>query len=143
MTKETPNAKRLKEEKRLEDFTELGLVFNEDRNAMKEPTGRKLARMVGQDDGGYGTSRSAGARYAAGKAQDKVWRAGDKTVGESADDPTVRQARKEAAAEEREGEQGEDEARGRVERGEVMLGDDRCKGTIEVEVVPLEHGAQA
>jgi hypothetical protein len=111
--KETPNEKRLKEEKRLEDFTELGLVFNEDRNALKEPIGRKLTRMVGQDDGGYGTSRSAGARYAAGKAQDQVWRAGNKTVGESADDPSVRQARREAAAEERR------EARGMKKGGKV------------------------
>jgi hypothetical protein len=124
VTKETPNAKRLKEEKRLEDFTELGLVFNEDRNAMKEPTGRKLARMVGQDDGGYGTSRSAGARYAAGKAQDKVWRAGDKTVGESADDPTVRQARKEAAAEERR------EARG-MKKGGVVSASKRADGCAQ------------
>jgi hypothetical protein len=124
VTKETPNAKRLKEEKRLEDFTELGLVFNEDRNAMKEPMGRKLARMVGQDDGGYGTSRSAGARYAAGKAQDKVWRAGDKTVGESADDPTVRQARKEAAAEERR------EARG-MKKGGVVSASKRADGCAQ------------
>jgi hypothetical protein len=101
VTKETANAKRLKEEKRLEDYTELGLVFNEDRGALKEPMGRQLARMVGKDDGGYGTSRSAGARYAAAQAQNKVWRKGNKTVGESADDPTVRQARREAAAEER------------------------------------------
>jgi hypothetical protein len=121
VTKETPNAKRLKEEKRLEDFTELGLVFNEDRNAMKEPTGRKLARMVGKDDGGYGTSRSAGARSAAAQAQNKVWRKGDKTVGEAADDPTVRQARREAAAEERR------EARG-MKKGGVVSASKRADG---------------
>ena len=122
MTKETANAKRLAEEKRLEDYTELGLVFNEDRNALKEPTGRKLARMVGNDDGGYGTSRSAGARYAAGQAQNKVWRKGDKTVGESADDPTVRQARREAAAEERR------EARGMKKGGKVSSASSRADG---------------
>lgn len=119
--KDTPNSKRLKEEKRLEDFTELGLVFNEDRNAMKEPLGRKLTRMVGQDDGGYGTSRSAGARYAAGQAQDKVWRKGDKTVGEAADDPSVRQARREAAAEERR------ESRG-MKKGGVVNASKRADG---------------
>ena len=122
--KETPNEKRLAEEKRLEDYTELGLVFNEDRNAMKEPIGRKLTRMVGQDDGGYGTSRSAGARYAAGKAQDKAWRAGNKTVGESADDPTVRQARREAAAEERR------EARG-MKKGGVVTAKRRGDGIAQ------------
>lgn len=113
MTKETANAKRLAEEKRLEDYTELGLVFNEDRGALKEPMGRQLARMVGKDDGGYGTSRSAGARHAAAQAQNKVWRKGDKTAVESADEPTVRQARREAAAEERR------EARGMKKGGKV------------------------
>ncbi len=113
MTKETANAKRLAEEKRLEDYTELGLFFNEDRGALKEPMGRKLARMVGKDDGGYGTSRSAGARYAAGQSLNKVWRKGDKTVGEASDDPTVRQSRREAASEERR------EARGMKKGGKV------------------------
>jgi hypothetical protein len=113
VTKETANAKRLKEEKRLEDYTELGLVFNEDRGALKEPMRRQLARMVGKDDGGYGTSRSAGARSAAAQAQNKVWRKGDKTAVESADDPTVRQARREAGAEERR------EARGMKKGGAV------------------------
>ena len=122
--KDTPNSKRLKEEKRLEDFTELGLVFNEDRNALKEPLKRKLARMVGQDDGGYGTSRSAGARYAAGQAQDKVWRKGDKTVGEAADDPSVRQARREAAAEERR------ESRG-MKKGGVVAASRRADGIAQ------------
>ena len=124
MTKETANAKRLKEEKRLEDYTELGLVFNEDRGALKEPMGRQLARMVGKDDVGYGTSRSAGARYAAAQAQNKVWRKGDKTVGEAADDPTVRQARREAAAEERR------EARG-MKKGGVVTAKRRGDGIAQ------------
>jgi hypothetical protein len=100
-TKETANSKRLKEEKRLENFSELGLTFNEDRGALNEPFKRSAARMVGKADDGYGTSRSAGAKYAAGQQQDAIWRKGNVTVGESADDPSVRQARREAAAEER------------------------------------------
>jgi hypothetical protein len=121
VTKETPNAKRLKEEKRLEDFSELGLAFNEDRGALKEPSSRAVGRLFGRGDDGYGTSRSAGARDAAGKAQNKVWRAGNVTVGESADDPSVRQARREAAAEERR------EARG-MKKGGMVSASKRADG---------------
>jgi hypothetical protein len=53
-----------------------------------------------------------------------VWRAGDKTVGESADDPTVRQARKEAAAEERR------EARG-MKKGGVVSASKRADGCAQ------------
>ena len=120
-TKETPNSRRLKEEKRLEDFSELGLVFNEDRGAINEPFKRSVARMVGKPDDGYGTSRSTGARYAAGKQQDAVWRKGDVTVGEASDDPSVRQARREAAAEERR------ESRG-MKRGGSVKGWGKARG---------------
>ncbi|MCY1539084.1 hypothetical protein D9M68_746530 [compost metagenome] len=41
-----------------------------------------------------------------------------------------------------EGEQGEDEGSGLVDAGEEVLRDDRGEGAVEVEVIPLEHGAQ-
>ena len=41
-----------------------------------------------------------------------------------------------------EGEQGEDEARGRVDAGEELLGQDDPERAVDVEVVPLEHGAE-
>jgi hypothetical protein len=124
VNKETPNAKRLKEEKRLDDFSELGLAFNEDRGALKEPYSRTVGRLFGRGDDGYGTSRGAGARSAAAQAQNKVWRKGNVTVGESADDPSVRQARREAAAEERR------EARG-MKKGGVVSASKRADGIAQ------------
>lgn len=122
--KDTPNSKRLKEEKRLEDFTHLGLVFNEDRGALKEPLGRKLSRMVGQDDAGYGTSRSPSARYAAEQQREAVSRKNNSTAGEAMDDPSVRQARREAAAEERR------ESRG-MKKGGLVSASKRADGIAQ------------
>ncbi len=42
----------------------------------------------------------------------------------------------------REGEECEDERRSRVHAGEELPADDRREGTVEVEVVPLEHRAE-
>jgi hypothetical protein len=42
-----------------------------------------------------------------------------------------------------EGQQGEDEAAGGIERREELPRDDRGQRAIQVEVVPLEHGAEA
>jgi hypothetical protein len=42
----------------------------------------------------------------------------------------------------REGQQREDEGRARIEAAEELLRDDRRERTVEVEVVPLEHGSQ-
>ena len=39
-------------------------------------------------------------------------------------------------------EQGEDEGRRWVEAGEELLGNDGCQRTVEIEVIPLEHGAE-
>lgn len=115
---DTPNAKRLKEENRLENFTELGLAFNEDKGAKSL---QDLRRAISGDTG-YGTSRSAGARQAAADAQNKVWRAGNVSILDSSDHPSVRQARREAAAEERR------ESRGFKKGGKVPSASRRADG---------------
>ena len=97
MAKETPNAKRLAEEERLKDYTQLGLAFNEDKGGINSPD---LKRLI-TGDTGYGTSRSQGAVYAAGQAQDKLRKKTGDSFAETADDPSVLKARREAAAEER------------------------------------------
>jgi hypothetical protein len=97
MAKMTPNEKRLAEEKRLEKHTQLGLAFNEDKGGLKSPD---LKRLI-TGDTGYGTSRSQGAVYAAGQVQDKLRKKTGDSFFETADNPDVRQARREAAAEER------------------------------------------
>ena len=95
--KETPNERRLREEKELDKLNQFGI---EHRYGKRGPIGKLIDKMSG-DDGGYGTSRSAGARYAGDQVADKIYRTEGKSVGETMMDPRVRQAMREAAAEER------------------------------------------
>ena len=118
MAKMTPNEKRLAEEKRLEKHTQLGLAFNEDKGGLKSPD---LKRLI-TGDTGYGTSRSQGAVYAAGQAQDKLRKKTGDSFVDTVDDPSVRKARREAAAEERR------EARGMSKGGKVSSASSRADG---------------
>ncbi len=60
-------------------------------------------------------------------------------VAEAAEHQGAEGAYREARGE---GQQGGDVGAGFVEAGEELLGDDRRQRAVEVEVVPLEHGAQ-
>jgi hypothetical protein len=110
--KETPNEKRLKKEKELDKLSRFGIGMRyENRGAI----GKLIDKVTGNDDM-YGTSASAGARYAGEKKSDKIWNTEDKTVGEAIKDPRARKAMREAAAEERR------EARGMKKGGSVKPG---------------------
>jgi hypothetical protein len=106
VTKETPNAKRLKEEKELAKLSAFG-VDSKAKNSLT-----RLQDAI-SGDSGYGTSRSPGARSAGDKKSEEIYRKEGKTVGEVMDDERPRQAMREAAAEERR------EARGMKKGGSV------------------------
>lgn len=95
--KETPNERRLREEKELDKLNSFGI---ESRYGSRGPIGKLIDKLSG-DDGGYGTSRSAGARYAGRKVADEMFNKEGATVGQTMTSPKVRQAMREAAAEER------------------------------------------
>src|SRR5690606_1634128 len=61
-------------------------------------------------------------------------------VAEAAEEGRAERPHEEAGGE---GQQREDHARGRVDAAEELLGDDGRERPVEVEVVPLEDGAQA
>ena len=114
MTKETPNAKRIKEEKDLDKLSAFGV----DRKAKNSLTRLRDAASGG---GGYGTSRSSGARAAGDEKSEEIYRKEGKTVGEVMDDKRPRQAMREAAAEERR------ESRG-MKKGGVVSASKRADG---------------
>src|SRR5207342_2917769 len=60
-------------------------------------------------------------------------------VAESAEHQRAERPHRETGGE---GEQGEDEGAGFIQATEELLGDDRGERTVQVEVVPLEYGAQ-
>ncbi len=95
--KETKNERRLREE---EEAQTRGPF-----NITKRPVGPlgQLANLItGEvDERGYGTSRHPGAVYAGDQVSRKIHNTEGKTALESLTDPRVRQARREAAAEQR------------------------------------------
>lgn len=94
--KETPNERRLREEDELKGLNAWGIYLKHgDIGATKF-----FDRLRGLDDG-YGTSRGAGADYAGNKKSAQIWKTEGATRGEAITDPRVRQAMREAAAEER------------------------------------------
>jgi hypothetical protein len=95
--KETPNERRLREEKELDKLNPFGIEM---RYGRRGPLGKMIDKLSG-DDGGYGTSRGAGARYAGRQVADEMFSKEGATVGETMSSPRVRQAMREAAAEER------------------------------------------
>ena len=95
--KETPNEKRARKEKKLDKLSQFGISMKYENRG---PIGKLVDKVTGGDDM-YGTSASAGARYAGGKKSDEIWNTEDKTVGEAIKDPRARKAMREAAAEER------------------------------------------
>jgi hypothetical protein len=109
MAAETPNEKRARKEKKLDKLSRFGIGM---RYENRGPIGKLVDKVTGDDDM-YGTSASAGARYAGGKKSDKIWNTEDKTAGEAIEDPRARKAMREAAAEERR------EARGMKKGGAV------------------------
>jgi hypothetical protein len=106
VAKETPNAKRLKEEKALDKLSAFG-VDSKARNSLTR------LRDAVSGGSGYGTSRSPGARFAGDEKSEEIYRKEGKTVGEVMDDKRPRQVMREAAAEERR------EARGMKKGGTV------------------------
>ena len=114
MTKETPNAKRLKEEKELDKLSAFG-VNSKARNSLTR------LRDAASGDSGYGTSRSPGARTAGDEKGNEIYRKERMTVGEVMDDKRPRQAMREAAAEERR------EARG-MKKGGMVSASKRADG---------------
>ena len=105
--KETKNEQRLREEKDLDKYNAYGIEHNYNR---KNLLNRLSDKLTGND--GYGTSRSAGAQYAADRAAKQMWDEGS-SVGEILTSPRRRQVMREAAAEERR------EARGLKKGGTV------------------------
>ena len=114
MTKETPNAKRLKEEKELDKLSAFG-VNSKARNSLTR------LRDAASGDSGYGTSRSPGARTAGDEKGNEIYRKERMTVGEVMDDKRPRQVMREAAAEERR------EARG-MKKGGMVSASKRADG---------------
>jgi hypothetical protein len=114
VTKETPNAKRLKEEKELDKLSAFG-VNSKARNSLTR------LRDAASGDSGYGTSRSPGARTAGDEKGNEIYRKERMTVGEVMDDKRPRQAMREAAAEERR------EARG-MKKGGMVSASKRADG---------------
>ena len=112
MTKESANAKRIKEEKELEKSSAFGI---ESRYGSRGPLGKLFDKAAGNGDG-YGTSRSAAARSAGAEEGNRIYATESKTVGEVMDDARPRQKMREAAAEERR------EARG-MKKGGVTRAD--------------------
>jgi hypothetical protein len=117
VTKESPNTKRLKEEKELDKLSAFG-VASKARNSLT-----RLKDTV-SGDSGYGTSRSPGARSAGDEKGESIYRNEGKTVGEVMDDQRPRQAMREAAAEERR------EARG-MKKGGVVSASKRADGIAQ------------
>ena len=95
--KETPNERRLREEKELDKMSRSAIRQRyEDRG----PIGKLVDKALGVGDG-FGTSRSAGARYVGDAEAEKIYQTEGKTVGEVMRDTRPRQKMREAAAEER------------------------------------------
>jgi hypothetical protein len=107
--KETPNERRLREEKELDKLNPFGI---ESRYGKRLTVGKLIDKLSG-DDGGYGTSRSAGAQYAGMRVGDQMFNKEGATIGETMTSPRIRQAMREAAAEERR------ESRGMKKGGKV------------------------
>ena len=120
MTKETPNAKRLKEEKELDKLSPFGI---DARYGRRGTVGQLVDKLSGSGDG-YGTSRSAGARFAGDEKAEKIYRKEDMTIGEVMGDKRPRQAMREAAAEERR------EARG-MKKGGMVSASKRADGCAQ------------
>ena len=119
MAKETPNTKRLKEEKKLDKLSRFGVLGAKD----------NIVNKLFDSSKGYGTSRSAGALEAGGDEMDRIYKKERKTVGEVMDDKRPRQVMREAAAEERR------ESRGMKAGGYVRAADGcakkgKTKGTM-------------
>ena len=112
MTKETPNAKRLRKEDELDKSTKFGIDYRYGRQGM-------LSKALHGD--GYGTSRSAAARAAGGDKTNEIWKNEPVTIGEAIDDPRARKAMREAGAEERR------EARG-MKKGGMVSASKRADG---------------
>lgn len=119
--KETPNERRLREEKELDKLNSFGIEM---RYGNRGPIGKLIDKLSG-DDGGYGTSRSAGARYAGKQAADEMFNKEGATVGETMSSPRVRQVMREAAAEER-----REAARGK-KKGGVVSASSRADGCAQ------------
>jgi hypothetical protein len=109
--KETSNERRLREEKRLDKLNPFGVVH--EANKRKGALNKFLDKLSGDDNSGYGTSRSAGARYAEEQVADEMWKKEGATIGETMTSPRGRKAMREAAAEERR------ESRGMKKGGKV------------------------
>ena len=118
--KETPNEKRLAEEKKLEKTSAFGI---ESRYGNRGPLGKLLDKASGVGEG-YGTSRSAAARGAAEQEGNRIYATEGKTVGEVMGDTRPRQKMREAAAEERR------ESRG-MKKGGVVSASKRADGIAQ------------
>ena len=118
--KETKNARRLREEKELEKLNPFGIEM---KYGKRGPVGKLMDKLSG-DDGGYGTSRSAGAQYAGEAVGNEMFNKEGATVGETMTSPRIRQAMREAAAEERR------EARG-MKKGGVVSASRRADGIAQ------------
>lgn len=117
--KETPNERRLREEKELDKLNPFGIEM---RYGNRGLMGKLIDKLSG-DDGGYGTSRSAGARYAGKQVGDEMFNKEGATVGETMSSPRIRQAMREAAAEER-----REAARGKKKGGMISSASKRADG---------------
>jgi len=95
--KESKNERRLREEKELDKLNPFGI---ETKYSKRGPVGKLMNKLSGNDDG-YGTSRSAGARYAGETVGNEMFNKEGATVGETMTSPRIRQAMRETAAEER------------------------------------------
>ena len=87
---ESVREKAAKREKELDKLNTVGLEMR------RKGIGADIDRLMGRSD--YGTSLGAGAKYAGSQATKEEWDKG-KSLREM--EPTVRQAMREAAAEER------------------------------------------
>ena len=90
------------------------------------------AGVVGQD-----ADNKGGTTHQQNRDQEGVFAANH--VAQTAEHQRAEGTHDEAG---RKGEQREDERGGRIQPTEELLGDDGRQGAVEVEVVPLEHGAE-
>jgi hypothetical protein len=125
VTKETANAKRLKEEKKLDKMSQFGIGS---RYGDRGVTGKLLDKAMGTGDG-YGTSRSAAARAAGYEEGDRIYKKEGLTAGEVMSDKRPRKAMREAAAEERRESRGM-KAGGYVKAADGCAKKGKTKGTM-------------
>ena len=116
--KETTNERRLREEKELDKLNPFGIQSTY-RN--RGPISKLVDKLSGSDDG-YGTSRSAGAQYAGNVVGNEMFNKEGATIAETMTSPRIRQAMREAAAEERR------ESRGLKKGGAIKSASSRADG---------------